>query len=229
MIRIGPVSIAPLGWIVFSVFFAVLLPSAVQAACSQWDVSGEWVFVQTNNTSPRFTLQRTETGLQGSASYSHWVEDAGCIGVNCDHLETVRASVDATIEGNSFELTAYWNNGTTGLYTGKVGLGGRIEGSTYDKQHPQTMANWYSNRNAKCLTGAGGVSPSSTTPPAAGDTSKPPPIKAQGRVKGPPGTVVPESTLSICEAAWKARERNSPAAPVLEASCRAAGGIPAAP
>lgn len=212
MIRIDPVSIALLGWIVLSVF----LPSAAQAACSQWDVNGEWVFVQTNNTSPLFTLQKTETGLQGSARYRYYDEDRG-------HFVDVSASVDGAINGDSFEVTAYWNNGTTGLYTGKIGLGGRIEGSTYDKQHPQVMANWYSDRTAKCLTGAGGVSPSSITPPVG-----PPPVKAQGRVKGPAGTVV-KSTLTICEAAWKARARNSPAAPGLEAQCAATGGTPTAP
>jgi hypothetical protein len=225
MIRIGQVSIALLGWIVFSVF-AVLLPSAAQAACSQWDVSGEWVFVQSNNTSPRFTLQQTGTGLQGSASYSHRVDENGCIGVNCDHLETVSASVDGTIDGDSLEINAYWNNGTIGVYTAKIGSQGRIQGSGYDRLHPQTMANWYSDRTAKCLTGAGGVSPSSITPPVG--ATLPPPVKPAARVKGPSGTVV-KSVLSTCQAAWRARARNSPAAPGLEESCRAMGGTPTAP
>jgi hypothetical protein len=38
MIRIGPVSIA----LSVSVYFAMLLPSAAQTACSQWDLSGKW-------------------------------------------------------------------------------------------------------------------------------------------------------------------------------------------
>ena len=50
-----------------------------------------------------------------------------------------------------------------------------------------------------------------------------PVIKAQGRVKLPPGTALPPP-LSICDAARAARARNSPAAPGLEAQCRAAGG-----
>ena len=49
-------------------------------------------------------------------------------------------------------------------------------------------------------------------------------IKAQGRVK----TGTPSPKLSICEAAQKARARNSPAAPGLEAQCRATGASDAA-
>jgi hypothetical protein len=54
---------------------------------------------------------------------------------------------------------------------------------------------------------------------AAGETS---PTKALGRVKLPPGTT-PNPPISICESARRARARNSPAAPGLEAQCRAAG------
>ncbi len=49
---------------------------------------------------------------------------------------------------------------------------------------------------------------------------KPPPVKALGRVKVPPGTT-PNPPISICDAAREARARNSPAAPGLEEKCRA--------
>src|ERR1700682_2402694 len=48
----------------------------------------------------------------------------------------------------------------------------------------------------------------------------PEPVKAVGRTRGSLATGPP---LSICEAAREARARNSPAAPGLEAQCRAAG------
>jgi hypothetical protein len=50
------------------------------------------------------------------------------------------------------------SNNTIGVYTGKIGPEGRIEGSTYNKVDPQTTARWYSDRTAKCLA-----------PPAAAD------------------------------------------------------------
>lgn len=214
MIRIGSVSIALLG-LSISVCIAVLLPSAAQAVCSQWDMSGEWTFVQTNDTSPSFTLQQEGTGLQGRATYYYLVDDS-IIGSNDTKRIYVNASVDGFIEGDSFEVTAYWNNGTTGLYKGKVGPRGRIEGDTYDKQHPNVMARWYSDRTAKCLPSPSpsGTSAGGATPPAQDEGA----IKAQGRVKT--GTSFPK--LSICEAAQKARARNSPAAPGLEAKCAAA-------
>jgi len=214
MIRTGQVSIALLGLIGFGVFLAMCLPSAAQAACSQWDVSGEWTFVQSNmtrDTTPIFTLQQMGTELQGSARYYSLGES-----------RLVHGSVDGTINGDSLEINAYWNNGTIGVYTAKIGSQGRIQGTGYDRMHPQTMATWYSDRTAKCLTGAGGVSPPSVTPPVV-DTG--PPIKAGGRVK----TGTPGPALSVCESAWKARARNSPAAPGLEAKCAAAGGTPTAP
>lgn len=54
----------------------------------------------------------------------------------------------------------------------------------------------------------------------------PPPVKSIGRVPVEPGPARP--ARSICEAARDARARNSPAAPNLEAQCRAAGERPAA-
>jgi hypothetical protein len=57
--------------------------------------------------------------------------------------------------------------------------------------------------------------------------SKPPPVKSIGRVK-PSSTepTTPQPARSICAAAADARSRNSPAAPNLEAQCRATGGTP---
>ena len=49
-------------------------------------------------------------------------------------------------------------------------------------------------------------------------------IRPQGRVRLPDGTPR-RPPLPICEAARQARERNSPAAPGLEARCRAEGGL----
>jgi len=59
---------------------------------------------------------------------------------------------------------------------------------------------------------------------AAGAAGEKPPVKAVGRVNGaPPADIAPQS---ICELARQARARNSPAAPGLEAQCRAAAAGP---
>lgn len=208
MLRTGRVSIGLLGWIVLSVSFATPQPSSAgvltpSGPCVQWDMSGEWTFVQSNNTSPVFKLMQTRSGLQGSASYG-----AGPFAVS--------GSVDGTIKGDSFEVTAYWNNETTGVYSGTINPQGRITGRTYDAQHPNVMANWYSGRTATCALFESQTRPLNSPP-------KNPSVKPQGRVKSPPGTTL-KPPPSICEAARQARARNSPAAPGLEAKCAAEGG-----
>ncbi len=207
MIRIGPVSIALLGGIVFSSFFAVLSAPAAQAACEQWDVGGQWELLQTNGFTVVFDLQQTGTQIQGQA--------AGLVGYKMRN----QASVDGTIKGNSFDLNVYWRGGAIGVYKGEVGPQGRIEGSTYDKMDPSSIANWRSESTVKCL------------PIATGTTSAPlvseEPYQALGRVKKS-GTV-PVAPLSICESARNARVRNSPAAPGLERQCRRFLDTPVAP
>lgn len=53
-----------------------------------------------------------------------------------------------------------------------------------------------------------------------------PSVRAQGRVKGSPEVAANRRPLPICEAARGARARNSPAAPGLEARCKAEGEQP---
>lgn len=51
-------------------------------------------------------------------------------------------------------------------------------------------------------------------------------VKAQGRIKLPSGTTPDRRPLSTCDSARAARARNSPAAPGLEARCKAEGEQP---
>jgi hypothetical protein len=126
----------------FGVFGAMLPPSIVEAACAEWNASGEFTFVQTNGYRPKFTLRQTGSEIHGTAVYEGL------------YLGTVRvpvtASVDGNINGDAFEVTAYWNNDTTGVYSGHIGAQGRIEGSTYDKRHPDVMALWHSEPTIGC-------------------------------------------------------------------------------
>jgi len=204
--------------------------SAAEVECSKWDLNGEWKLVQTNATSPIFTLHQTPTGLQGRATYWYVHEDE-CIIVSCgDGYFRVDASVDGTAKGDDFEVVAYWNNGTTGVYTGKIGAQGRMNGSTYDRQHPQVMAHWYSDRTATCLDGTAGTGErTGTTSSALSTPPAPTAVRPQGRIRLP-GSTTP-SKLTKCEAAAAARARNSPAAPGLEKQCvaeRASGASPVA-
>ncbi len=124
---------------------------ASQPVCPQWDMSGYWTFVQSNDTSPTFTLQQTRTGLQGKAIYWYWKKGECLIGFCGDDYLHVDASVNGALSGNTIAITAYWSNGTIGLYTGKIGPEGRLEGTTYEKERPNDLVNWYSDHTSKCL------------------------------------------------------------------------------
>jgi hypothetical protein len=221
MLCIGPDSRSFSLSIILSAFLVLLLPSAAQAACSRWDISGKWTAVQSNDTKPSFTLQQTDTQIQGSAHWGYTVSYNTFPAKGDDYVES-NASVDGTINGDSVEFTAYWSNDTIGVYSGKIGPQGRIEGTTYDRRHPQTNANWYSDRTVRCLSGEDDTSPSSTTPPV---DDKPPPV-ALGRVHTAPAPPLERmgNEPPICANARSARARNSPSASALESQCRAAGG-----
>jgi hypothetical protein len=174
-------------------------------ACEKWDVSGQWAAVQSNDTNANLSLQQSGKSLQGTGVY-YYVPSSSCIAF-CEGEDPVQvnASVDGTLDGDAIAFTAYWSNDTIGVYTGKIGPQGRIEGISYDRQHPKTIASWYSSRTATCLD----------------DTQT---GMALGRVPGthpaPPVTVGNEP--QICAIARDARARNSPVAPRLEDQCRLA-------
>jgi hypothetical protein len=162
--------------------------------------------VQTNGSVVNAALHRTDTGLQGDARYQVRRDDGAFNGYN---YYNVGGSVDGTIDGDAFDITIYWTNQTTGVYTGKINAQGRITGTTYDAQHPQTIASWHSDRTLKCLSGSA-ASALRSTPPK--------PAVALGRVQPTPGAAA-GPPMSICERARAARARNSPSAPALEQQC----------
>lgn len=151
---------------------AMLLSSAARAACSRWDISGGWVAIQSNATKPSFTLQQTGTEIQGSGHWAY-VTTYNTFPARGDDYVEANASVDGKINGDTVEFTAYWSNDTVGVYSGKIGPQGRIEGTTYDRSHPETKANWYSGRTLGCLSDEAGAPPESTPPIALGRVHAP--------------------------------------------------------
>ena len=197
----GGVRLSLLGTIAMAGLLAGLSPAHAQFTnCKTWNLNGEWTLVQSNETLPVFTIRQSKTfHLSGNAYHS----GAGSF---------VNGQFEGKLDGNAVEFTAYWDNGTVGVYSGIITEQGRLKGTTYDANHPSTTANWYSTEKAGCL-----LSPLTGNKQQPQDKST---IKAQKRLK----TGRPKSTLTICEAAKKAAQRNSPAAPGLKASCLAAGG-----
>ena len=123
-----------------------LLPATAQAACSQWDASGDITLHQANGATPFFTLQQNGSELHGSATYGittpECVERANCAQIG--------GEVTGSIKGDSFEVTARWDNGSVGVYRGGVDANGAMEGATYDRSHPESASSWYSERPLNC-------------------------------------------------------------------------------
>lgn len=111
----------------------------------------------------------------------------------------VEGSIDGTVVGDEFNVQIYWPDGLVGVYRGKIGPQGRIEGTTYDKNKPSINATWYSNRVMTCDEAKPVIKASDvlkytgkTAPPAPTPRRQGPPVKSTGKrpmVPSAPATV----------------------------------------
>ncbi|MEP7147544.1 MAG: hypothetical protein ABI857_01495 [Acidobacteriota bacterium] len=128
-----------------------------------------------------------------------------------------------------FDRVAVGINGRTGYWLDAVGLIcgapkltprpnalGRVKITSPTAAAPTSICDSARDARARNSPAAPGLEEKCRAAGAAGE--KPPPL-ALGRVKVPAAGTLP--TLLICEASRGARARNSPAAPGLEAQCRA--------
>ncbi len=226
MIRINRHSLALAGWAGFA-----MAPAPALAECAQWDMNGEWRFVQSNmsyGNSPVLTLQQNGNQIQGVATFilTYYTDDFIIGSTSTAHFRRVNGTVHGGINGNSVEFVVFWpGEDSIGVYTGEIGSHRLIEGSAYDQRHPEVTATWITDRPVGCRTGAGPAGEQTGTTSSALTTGPAPPpeptVRAQRRIPRDPNAP-PVPSRSICETAQIARARNSPAAPGLEAQCRAA-------
>ena len=214
MICSNKISAAVTVWLALGAALAAAPALAVDGGCAQWDVSGAWAAVQTNEATVSLTLQQAGAQFHGNASYDYIHNIHHDILIDDEERRTDSGPIVGTVTGNSFEATVYWSKNQIGIYTGQIGPQGLIVGSTYDKNDPQTRADWHSNRVVSCQASVV-IAP----PMALGRVKEPP--KALGRV----GTAAPrDPNMTMCDYARSAKARNSPAAPNLERQCLAGGG-----
>ncbi len=99
---------------------------------------------QANGYRPSFRLQRSGSELHGSAAYTittpKYVERANC--------SQILGDVAGSIASDSFEITAYWKNGSVGVYRDYVDAHGGLEGTTYDRSHPEIIVALVQRTNA---------------------------------------------------------------------------------
>jgi hypothetical protein len=100
-------------------------------------VGGEWDIVQNNGFRVRINIVQDQDRLSAFASHSNGsVQSIEAIGF---------------VRGPNFEMTITWDNGTKGLYTGKLTFGhftspplGFLKGHTKDLNNPGSQADWES-------------------------------------------------------------------------------------
>ncbi|HEV7700997.1 MAG TPA: hypothetical protein VGO43_12260 [Pyrinomonadaceae bacterium] len=168
-----------LGGLLFAAFCA-LLPTSAHGQCAQWDASGEWQIQQSNGYTLSVDLTQSGKAINGTSSYGTTTGGTKVLGVLVVGGDPAihRDNVSGNIEGDDFYVLI----GTAGVYRGKVGPSGRIDGTTYDQNHPSSQATWFSSRTMKC----------SPPPPP----PRPKPIKSSGKAKvesapTPPSTPAP--------------------------------------
>ena len=200
---------------------SLICPAEAQAACNEWTFPASMFLTQSNDTQVIITISPVEGGYSGRANYRRpdKIVERGII---------VSGDVDGMIDNANIQLIIHWDrlsnlNGSTGVYNGTVSPQGRMSGTAYDQEHPETKANWFISQLAQCR---------STTTAA---NASPRTGLLLGRVQPLPGQT-PGPRPTLCESARSARARNSPAAPGLERQCAAqsrlggsASGIAAPP
>jgi hypothetical protein len=134
-----------------------LSPSSAEAQCPQgWDISGGWGLKQSNQAVPNaLVLGHAFTGkdeVNGSASYRN------------DRGKFIEGAVKGTVAGNNVHLEISWDNALTGIYDGKVGPRGNIEGTGYEKRSPSVKVSWFSDRAMLCPSAAAEPTPDPIRP-----------------------------------------------------------------
>ncbi len=124
-----------------------LSPSSSEAQCPHgWDVTGNWGLKQSNQAALNSLALRggwtTEGGvvyqrIRGRASYA-------------SGRGKIEGYVIARVSGNNLHLEISWDNGLTGIYDGKIGEGGRLTGTSYERGSPSTKVGWSSDRPMIC-------------------------------------------------------------------------------
>lgn len=100
-------------------------------------VGGEWEMRQDNGFRVRINIHQDQDRLSAYASHSDGkVQSTEAFGA---------------VQGPYFEMTITWNDGTKGLYTGRLTHGpftppptGFLKGSTMDLHNPGSHAGWES-------------------------------------------------------------------------------------
>ena len=188
-------------WLLLCALAFALSASSVRAQCAQWDVSGQWELQQSNGFTVQVDLHQNGKTVTGTASFTYVKPAGGVLGAfQGGDPATQRGSFSGNISGDDFYGQIGWTSGSVGIYRGKVGAQGRIDGTMYDKGAPSSRATWFSGEFMKCAGApaanvpAPGVNPIRKTGKAKLATPAPTvnPIRKTGKAR-PGNPVTPDA------------------------------------
>ena len=98
------------------------------------DLGREFTIIQSNGFSVVFKVRRDAEGRQRF--------------IDADAFDSNMAQTDGSIresqiEGDRFAVTVEWEFGGVGRYVGQLDLDGRLSGTTFDLNNPQSQATWF--------------------------------------------------------------------------------------
>jgi len=144
---------------------ASLPASASGADCVSWNVSGRWALNQASGHYVGLDLQQSDGVITGTAVwYEKMPPDWVFIGWVGNDPEEHSGSLDGRVAGDEFNAQIFWNDRVIGVYTGKIGPQGRIEGETYDRDQPNLRTTWFSSIPLTCAEYAKVVIPMAAVP-----------------------------------------------------------------
>jgi hypothetical protein len=116
---------------------------AAKEGCTWW-LNGPIQIQQSNGVAVNLMLQQKPDGaLLGTGEY-----DVGLVGGKSS------GSLDGEVKGDNVQFNIFWAGGNAvGEYNGSINSRGRMEGTTRDRFHPESTAQWYSTKLLTCLLG----------------------------------------------------------------------------
>ena len=99
---------------------------------AEFDVQGQWEAIQTNNFVAELNIRprRSDGSFPGTGTHTNG---------------TVRGAGFGSVRDGQFDFRIAWSNGTEGAYIGTFDNQGRLNGATFDVNHPESFAGWQSS------------------------------------------------------------------------------------
>lgn len=127
--------------------FALAAPASAREVCTHWSLGNRFTVHQSNGWQTEFDGNQQGNDLRGTASTFHAAARSTMTGSTAT---VQKGTFDGKVRGHEVTISVYWSPSSVGVYSGKIGDRGRIEGNTHDRQHPESMATWYADELATC-------------------------------------------------------------------------------